>query len=96
MIYSQRSYFKTSKSLISELYIYWDVTFVDGGGGDCKKAGGYKCDVGKKEQETTFPGRCEAALKNQDQRWSSSLITQRLDVPAKASQNCVCLSPFAI
>lgn len=54
MIYSYRSYFKTSKSLISELYIYWDVTFVDGGGGDCKKAGCYKCNVGKKKRRSNI------------------------------------------
>lgn len=29
IIYSYHSYFKTSKSLISKLYIYWDMTFVD-------------------------------------------------------------------
>lgn len=52
MIYSYRGYFKIPKSLISELYIYWDMTFVDGGGGECKKAGGYTCDVGKKKRET--------------------------------------------
>lgn len=74
MIYSYRSYFKTSKSLISELYIYWDVTFVDGGGGDCKKAGSYKCDVGKKK---TYFRQIEGAVED---CWRSSLITHSLDV----------------
>lgn len=76
MIYSYHGYFKTSKSLISELYIYWDVTFVDGGGGDCKKAGGCTCNVDKKKKEAhNISGLGTASLKeSRNHRSRTSLV----------------------